>query len=231
MKRAIGMLMVARRPSFSPTDIAGLKLWLKADSLVLSDNDPVSTWADSSGLGNNVTGAGGARPLYKTNIQNGLPAIRFDGTDDTLTGTFTITHGDGFAVCNFNSAGNFPDYNGLYITQGGTLISDNFFGGDGSGSTNLYLPVAGYAYNSIRINKVNTLNFSPLTTTKLLAGVSGGIGAAPISKTSINIGNNPGAAGRFWNGDIFEIIVYDSTLSTTDRGKVEDYLNAKYLLF
>lgn len=71
-------------PPFSPTDVAGLVLWLKADSLSLNDNDPVSTWTDSSGSGNNATGSLTARPLYKTNVVNSLPVVRFDGIDDTL---------------------------------------------------------------------------------------------------------------------------------------------------
>lgn len=73
-------------PAWAPTDKSGLVFWFKADSLSLSDGDPVSTWTDSSGnLGANATQAGGNRPLYKTNIQNGKPGILFDGTDDYFT--------------------------------------------------------------------------------------------------------------------------------------------------
>jgi hypothetical protein len=229
MKRAIPMLMVARwtESTFSPIQISGLKLWLKADSLVLSDNDPVSTWSDSSGNANDVTAAGSARPTYKTNIQNGLPAVRFDGTSDVLTGTFTFDYGTILAVCNFNSAGNFPNYNGLVVTQNGALGSDDLFTGDGSGTTNLYNAGGlGPFGNNIWINAVQMLDFSPLTTTKLIAGVD----STPLSKTSINIGNDPAAGSRFWNGDVLEVIIYDTALSDANRIRVQDYLIAKWAL-
>lgn len=230
MKRAIPSLMVARyAPTvFSPTNIAGLKVWLKADSLVLSDNDPVSSWADQSGNGNNVAqGTGGFQPLYKTNIQNGLPIVRFDGTDDVLAGTFTITYGSIFTVANFNSGGNFPSYNGLIVTQAGANDSEDYFNGDGSGTTNLYATGATpFGNTTIWVNGVQTINFSPLATIKCLSGTD----PTPASKTSLNVGNNPGAAGRFWNGDVAEVIVYDTALSTTDRQRVEAYLSSKWAL-
>jgi hypothetical protein len=71
--------------AFSPSDIAGLALWLKADEITgLVDDDPVSTWADSSGNSRDATQTSTKRPLYKTAIQNALPAVRFDATDDCL---------------------------------------------------------------------------------------------------------------------------------------------------
>ena len=76
--------------TFTPTDLAGLRLWLKADSLVLSDGDPVLTWADSSGNGNTVSqGTGSLWPIYKTAIVNSLPVVRVDGVDDVM-GTASV---------------------------------------------------------------------------------------------------------------------------------------------
>src|SRR4051794_1826732 len=79
--------------AFSPTDVSGLKLWLKADAGAYSDsgttlcanNDTVKQWNDQSGNSNNVTQVtSGKRPTYKTGIQNGQPVLRFDGVDDFL---------------------------------------------------------------------------------------------------------------------------------------------------
>lgn len=52
-------------------------------TLVLSNNDPVSTWTDSIGAVA-ATGTTTTRPLFKTNIIGTLPALLFDGTDDFL---------------------------------------------------------------------------------------------------------------------------------------------------
>src|SRR5690348_4328042 len=79
--------LLSKRPSgtFSPTDISGLKLWVKADQIGgLSDGDPVSTWSDQSGVGNDMTSSGSNRPTYKTGILNSFPIVRFDGSDDFL---------------------------------------------------------------------------------------------------------------------------------------------------
>jgi len=214
---------------FLPTDITGLKLWMKSDSLSLADNDPVSTWSDSSGLGNDLTAAGSARPTYKTNIQNSLPVVRFNGTDNVLSGIFTITYGSAFVVCNNGSGATFPEYSGLLITENGAGNSNIFFSGEAA-TSNFYQASAAFPFRlKIYMNGVNTLVFSPLSTMKVVSGV-GGTGVAPISKTSLAIGNNASAGGRFWNGDICEILVYDTALSDADRGLVEGYLITKYAI-
>ncbi len=62
-----------------------LQLWLKADAITgLNNNDPVSTWVDSSVNGRNATQSGAARPTYITSALNGKPVIRFDGSVDYM---------------------------------------------------------------------------------------------------------------------------------------------------
>lgn len=89
------LLIPARRASsgggvitvgaLAPNDVTGLALWLKADAITgLVDNDPVTTWVDSSGAGLDATGSGATRPTYKTNVVNGLPVVRY-GTSHILT--------------------------------------------------------------------------------------------------------------------------------------------------
>ncbi|GAI04875.1 unnamed protein product, partial [marine sediment metagenome] len=65
-------------------------LWLRADDLSYSDNDPVSTWTDTSGNNYDATQAGTNRPFYKDNIVNGKPIVRFDGTEDYFDNIFAI---------------------------------------------------------------------------------------------------------------------------------------------
>lgn len=223
--------MVARWAAtvFSPTQITGLQLWYKADSLSLSNNDPISTWSDSSGNSNDVTGTGSTRPLYKTNIQNSLPTVRFDGTDDFLSGTFNYTVGTLFVVMNFNSAGNFPGYNSLFEGNTGVLNSDDMLIGDGGGTTNLYDNGINSPFrDNMYINTVLTKDFSPLSTIKLFYGLSTD---TPFAKTSLNVGYNPSIGSRYWNGDVCEIILYDTVLSSTNLGRVATYLNSKWALY
>ncbi len=65
---------------------AYLKCWLKPESLNLTNGAPVMTWPDSSGLGNNATASSsGSAPIFLTNVNNGWPAVKFDGTNDLLS--------------------------------------------------------------------------------------------------------------------------------------------------
>jgi hypothetical protein len=66
----------------APSPIA----WYDAGAVVgLVDGDPVTTWADSSGNSRDLTqSTAGMKPTYQTNEVNGLPIVRFDGTDDEL---------------------------------------------------------------------------------------------------------------------------------------------------
>jgi len=77
------------------TDIT--TLWQDAAKTVAvaANNDPVGGIDDLSGNGtviNQVTSI--KRPLYKTNMLNGLPGIQFDGVDDYLMGNITQTYPD-----------------------------------------------------------------------------------------------------------------------------------------
>ena len=76
-------------PPDVPKSISGLTLWFAADKLTgFNDGDAVTTWPDLSGNGYDVTqGTSGSRPLYKTNIFKGKPALLFDGTDDFFGNT------------------------------------------------------------------------------------------------------------------------------------------------
>jgi len=62
-------------PTFSPLDIVGASLWLRAD-LGITISTGVSAWADQSSAGNIfVQGTAGNQPNYTTNAYNGQPAV------------------------------------------------------------------------------------------------------------------------------------------------------------
>jgi hypothetical protein len=71
-----------------PTNIGGCVLWLRSDLGVTKDGgNLVSSWADQSGLGNDVTQGNAAKqPLWIDAQLNGYPVITCDGTDNILVG-------------------------------------------------------------------------------------------------------------------------------------------------
>jgi hypothetical protein len=215
--------------SFSPDDIAGLELWLKADTLVLSDNDPVATWTDSSGNGNDVTqGTAGTRPLYKTAIQNGLPVVRFDGTDDYMIHT----------TLNVSQPGTVFIVGKTLAGEGNTRFMDGETTGTdrwifGTSSTNADYQI--YAGTSVDTGTPDTA-FHYFTVVFNGASSAGWVDA--VSLFASNLGAQNLASGitvgagqngdENLTGDIGELLLYDSELSAPDRASVEAYLAAKW---
>jgi hypothetical protein len=220
---------------FAPTDIAGLKLWLKADSMALADGATVVTWNDSSGNGNNFTNAG--NPIFKTNIVNGKPVVRYSPPSTYhqsaavsiapsqftvlivaavssigAQGVFYDTGQAGATSFYFlNNSGTF--YQGFF-TAPATPVTATEPGGLAVGVWNVL--ATDWNGTNIHIWRNGTLKNTTGATTRANTGTSNTIG---ISLTS--------AFGSY-SGDIAEVLVYDSSLSATDRVNVENYLGAKY---
>jgi hypothetical protein len=67
-------------PELTPESFgADMDVWVRADQITgVADGDPLSLWEDKSV--NDIfdfVSAGGARPTYNTNVQNGLPGVNF----------------------------------------------------------------------------------------------------------------------------------------------------------
>jgi hypothetical protein len=210
---------------FSPTDIAGLKIWLKADSLSLSDGDPVGTWADQSGLGNSPTSSGSNRPTYHTAVINGLPAVQFDGVDDYLTKSFTLAQPEHvFLVVRQDSwvlGGSILDGTSLFVMliqqYPGTPSVIAYAGGFGPNPTS---PL-GWSLFEVLFNGASSefrINAGSATTGDVGASNGGGI----------TLGARGDTVSQYAAVTIAEVIVYDSALSSTDRGHLETYLMSKY---
>lgn len=249
----------ARSPAFVPTDICGCQLWLKADAGTYQDaafttpasidTDPVGGWQDQSGNGNHMTQTidNAYRPLLKLNIQNGLPAARFDGVNDYLQAAsnavldFTTESLSGFAVC-----------------HGATTKTDYLFS---KRRTSGYRFTTSYSAPNDRLRfqaadavDVGSCVYATTVTAMMLAEFvfahggnaalykNGGSLGAPVSFATVDIysssdtftvGANSDAPISVNNlsGDIAEIIIYNSALSDANRIRVETYLNSRYAIW
>jgi len=82
-----------------PTDVTGLKLWLKAEDLALADGAAVAQWNDASGLGNHVSQAVAVQqPTYWSKAIAGLPAVRCDGIQQALSRSAMFNGAAGISV-------------------------------------------------------------------------------------------------------------------------------------
>jgi len=215
--------------AFTPTDIAGLKVWLKADALVLSDGDPVTTWADSSGSGNDATEAT-FPPSYQTNELNSKPIVRFDS--GTLTRLTTAA---------FSAELTQPTTHFIVVKS---LADNNHFITDGISGTkrNTFYKKTGSFNNSIfagtaEINNSNWGTASYFYASIYFDGASSELFKNGVSDASGNPGTN-GLTGLtigadfavtiFGSLDCAEILIYDTRLSLANRQLVEGYLATKY---
>jgi hypothetical protein len=215
---------------FSPTSIAGLGLWLKADSLMLTDGTQIATWADQSGNGNDVSQPNtSCQPIFKAGIINGLPVARFYDDSGLIIATgqgliyrasASLTVGTVCAVASNRSAA-FSNYDGL------------FGGSNGDSGTGLYntgsIALSMWYPNTFTSQYVGGVSEGATIPTLNQVNLYSGVNSSPLTISGIYIGNDRDLnLGRNWNGDIAEILVYSSALSDADRASVESYLNTKY---
>jgi hypothetical protein len=211
--------------SFSPPDITGLYAWYDADQLGLANNDPVSSWTDESGGGRHLTGTA---PTFKTGIQVGKPGVLFDGTDDQLTVTVGAdTSRTLFIVAKKTSAaadrvlfqlpGNLAELRAQITT--GQWYWNSPVTNVGPGSD----PATDTAVVSLVVSSVSLMQ----------GWVDGVAGATFDPDNSVTTGTTLRLSGRsaslFWDGYVFEMLVYDTALGTTDRQSVETYLLDKWI--
>lgn len=79
------------KKKFSPRQLSGLTVWLRADLGVTLNVSAVSTWNDQSGNTNHVTQATSSKqPAFNASGSNGKPYIRSDGVDDVLRCTNNV---------------------------------------------------------------------------------------------------------------------------------------------
>jgi hypothetical protein len=212
----------SRISSFLPSYVSGLIGWWDASKITgLSDGDAISQWDDLSVKDNHLVQAtANYKPLYKTNILNGLPCVRFDGIDDALRTTGVMNMRSGFVVSRYGASGNYPNYKGLLghvVTGTIDIMLMN------SGNTMLY--ANNQAYNNCWRNGSKTNDTAPIDSWQTLAFVTSNANNSYFMAVGEDDNRN---AARFWLGDIAEIGIYNTTITTTDRENIELYLKNKY---
>lgn len=230
-------------PLWTPSRLSALAFWLKADAITgLSDTDPVATWPDSSGNAVDFTQATGAKRLqYRTNIQNGLPIVRGDGTQKWMQSpTYTGLNGlSGTTFFYLVKVSNTAGQNDLLTSsESAIVVSSQMEMGiwyetpASSGSNFAYHNYSSTAYvlRTVLFNGTLSGNSNRLQVfsdgTAITETFSGTIGATTGSPAGsvLYLSRRHGAESRYWNGDLAEIIAVPAALSTDDRQRTEGYL-------
>jgi hypothetical protein len=219
-----------------------LRLWWRADTGV--PNSGVGHWSDLSGAGNDGYQLDGSRvPLLIPNAVNGLPVVRFDGANDSITFTTRLENAvrTVFWVVAESPDAGFGE-RGLL----GDSYRRHFRGGEGdpgaiwSGGAESFVKDGQTWVNGLPVNAVGGApgESDPVDVARrpremsVISWVTSGQGGHGLyfgrSKTQVGWGTS---ADVFWHGDLAELIIYDRALTEDEVRQVEDYLNARYRLF
>jgi hypothetical protein len=240
-------------------------VWLQADAVnglnpqgnpaaLPANNAQIPFWGDSSGHSRNGTqGITAQQPRFITNVVNGKPVVRFDGSSTAGQGDFMNIIGGALANTDLSKLT-------LFIVS-----NDNRNAGDvsnkdilstrdnhGNGWVETYEPNSaqqryvhiglGAGTNAVTDDNLSTDKFHVLELRRdglnIELGHDGGLQVTdhldefkPTTLGVTQIGNNNNDLARFFRGDIAEIIAFDNTkLSDTDRNAVERYLLNKYAI-
>ena len=236
-------------PAWIPTDIAGLALWIDFSDAtklftdagttpVSSDGDAIYQANDKSGNNRHITqSTSGARPAYKTNVQNGLSIARFDGSSDFFSVPNFLTAlsiGEVFIVVKIDTdppanaaqtglwkigsdtvATHFPyTDSGVYDDFGSTVRKTS-----GNPTAALTTPRTYHVISksSLWTSWVNETQHYTTATNTVEFTIAGTIGK------SSDAGNS-----YFLDGDIAEIVLYGAELSSADKALVAGYLTGKW---
>ena len=226
-------------------------------SLVTSDGSAVARWEDKSGFGRHASQSTvNARPTLKLNQKNSRPGLRFDG-NDFLRRTqqlFTTTYSM-FVVCKFdnNTTRNAAIDLGVGTTGATTLVIEQntwattgqkygLYSSGNSYDTN-FSTSSGEKLFAVTGNATSQNNIINNTTYRI-NGVTGSLvgralygGGKYTNFTSVSgfaiggFNSTATSSGIMISGNIYEVLVYNTALNTTQCQQVETYLNNKWALY
>jgi hypothetical protein len=221
--------------TFAPTDIAGCKLWLRGDLGVTTSGGNVIAIADQSGNGNNVVNSGTV--AFNASAIGGLPGWTGDGNawlENTTSNLVSAGSGrtvfvvakaagaTGGGLLEFRTS--IPTNVMAHVVAGtGLLFYDSAHtwsdGADASTS-----PIVYEGAWSSAVAPVLKANGSVVT----FASGSGNLDADSGDNGFRVMSWNRKQPSVGWAGDMTEVVVYDSILSSPNAAMLRSYLGARH---
>jgi hypothetical protein len=238
-----GMAWATTLTNGASLPFGNLLLWLKADSGLTQTgtNTPVNFWADQSGNTNSATqGMLANQPLWVSGVLNGLPVMRFNGTNSDFGlpdfifsvnySTNLLTQMEALVVLKVgtnltagaHSLWRFGDAGDLEYPNGSGHVVD----GTASGNVDDDLGVPAQPLTSYHVYEVaGGATWTAWINGQMqgsLANIYGG------SSFPLGLGYDSGGGNHYFNGDVAEVLVFNRTLSGDERLAVGSYLISKY---
>jgi hypothetical protein len=232
-----------------PTSIAGLINWTRAGSgakqtggAACTDGTTCETITRMGGTVDLAQLTGTNQPTYNTGIINGLPVLTFDGVDNYMTATVsvtgttaswfaalrypTVTAGDRIAVLwdgvanDWNSAST-----GIFVFENAAL--DWRASRNNADRSLLSLPLAAPA--NIIIGSVYDGTNSIIYADNIAQAAVACVGSFNANNFTLGAGYSGGIG--FWaNIQVAEMMLYSSAVSPTDASRLFTFLNDRYLI-
>lgn len=231
--QALTMFKPGSSGPIQPDSVSGLLGWWKADAIGgLSDGDPITTWPDSSSNANDMVWAN-HKALYKTNIQNGLPGVLFNGTSDLFQSANAVTGVRSFFVVAKYTAATFGGFSGL-LTFNGALADTFIMLTADSGTDHFY-------YDSVAVGDPPRVDYmidttatvsmtGPMNACHVCSDQSTNYWSAVNTQVRIGVDRQDGSAGRWWTGYVFEVYMYNTVPSSGTRTGLIQYAIDKWAI-
>ncbi len=232
---------VARVSPAAPNSFTELRLWLKADAIPsLTDNQPVTTWPDSSGLGLNFTATN--TPLFRTNVRGGLPAVSFQAADsDYLSRAYIAQlNPDAFTTAIVAAVGSVAALRAPFNTRGNAPLRGNFMYAETNGRWSISVGNQGATWETlysepfvlddwrILVTSVGSNRFT-FHNNGTLEGSRVVLNYSPNNTLTFLLGAGDGP-NFYYEGQIAEFIVIGRALSESERAGLECYLSNRYAI-
>ncbi len=230
-------------------------LWLDANHMVFSDagvtpatnNANVRQWNDKSGNGKNAVQATvGNRPNYIENAINGYPAIRYTKANNDRLVSSGVSNTNRASVWFVASYSSLPSTNPglMQATPSGEAITNNagsksigiWMGNDNkiwgrgiqSNNTirNLFKNLTQSANTNYIFSTIYRSNRIDQYVNHQTSGNNTDHNGTLKSWTDVCIGQQGG--NESWNGDIAEVIMFNTEVNLIQRIIIDNYLSAKY---
>lgn len=200
----------------------GVILWLDASKIAgISSGASLSVWTDSSASASHATQPSAtSQPVFKTNIQNGLSAVSFNGVGEYLVSATSFSPNNTVAVTWLSAR---TDLDQTIINPGVVCSAG---AGKFSGYDGVSLP-GSVATSNVWMTGITIIG-SGSSSTFALSGVTffGNMGSTTNTLTKIGILTAP--SSQSFSGLIGEVIVYNRVLPESERVSLETYLRTKW---
>ncbi len=224
-----------------PVAVKNLTAWYDASdasTIQYSTSPSVAHWTDKSGSGNTLSQAGSSNQPSAASV-NGHAALTFSGSAFLTSSTMNTyatgsAPGSTFIVAAYS--GGATDGTSVLLDYGqATALNDRAIRKK-SGSLIAFATLAGGndVVSNASWGSTPTLVYAQFGPSATSVNVNGGsltsanYVPATTASTSLYLGQKQGGGGFYWVGNVYETLMYNAALTTTEQQFIEGYLACKW---